>query len=205
MCQQGIIWVQILILHEEFLWSEQSEDASKLAMEQGGGGKAQSALGQDSIDFLANVSHEVRTPLNSIIGFSELMKDERFGAVDANKFREYAGDIHASAMHALSLINDLLDITKIIAGKSDLDFESVDINSLVKQIVSAMRMQAKDRKISLEIDLQAGLPALLADPRSLNQIFLNLLSNAIKFTPKGGGVQVISKLVDEGGGAIKCC
>ncbi|MCF6199109.1 MAG: ATP-binding protein [Hyphomicrobiaceae bacterium] len=211
--------VQILILHEDALKREKlkreelgqtelgrheavnDRDEPVRSSNPGEGGRALSerTFGQDSIDFLANVSHEVRTPLNSIIGFSELMKDERFGAVDANKFREYASDIHSSAMHALSLINDLLDITKIIAGKSDLEFEKVSINKLVRQIVSSMRTQASDRHIRLETNFQAGLPALFADPRSLNQIFLNLLSNAIKFTEKGGQVIVSSQLLEEGG------
>jgi len=203
--------VQILILHEDALKQEELGQEKRERKEAGddeneparssnpGQELAERTLGQDSIDFLANVSHEVRTPLNSIIGFSELMKDERFGAVDANKFRDYASDIHSSAMHALSLINDLLDITKIIAGKSDLEFEKVSINKLIRQIVSAMRIQASDRDIRLETSLQAGLPALLADPRSLNQIFLNLLSNAIKFTEKGGQVLVSSQFLEETG------
>ncbi len=196
--------VQILILHEDALsQAEGGEGTQKTAnhsiAESGRKEVSRHAPGQDSIDFLANVSHEVRTPLNSIIGFSELMKDERFGAVDANKFREYAGDIHSSAMHALSVINDLLDITKIIAGKSDLEFEAVFINELVTQIVSAMRTQASDRDINLKTDLQDSLPALLADPRSLNQIFLNLLSNAIKFTGRGGEVRISSRQMEEGG------
>ncbi len=200
--------VQILILHEDALGCDGgyngAGDDQKKRVNPSVSGKAMNeppgrSPGQDSIDFLANVSHEVRTPLNSIIGFSELMKDERFGAVDAHKFREYAGDIHSSAMHALSVINDLLDITKIIAGKSDLEFEAVSINKLVTQMISVMRTQASDQDINLKTDLQAGLPALMADPRSLNQIFLNLLSNAIKFTAKGGEVSVSSRQLEEGG------
>lgn len=201
--------VQIMILHEDALWQDEELDRGEdLWREENQGqlnGLDQSELagvgkvGQDRIDFLASVSHEVRTPLNSIIGFSELMKDERFGAVDADRFRDYAGDIHASAMHALSLINDLLDITKIMAGKSDLDFESIKINDVIHDAMSTMRTQATRRKISLHTSLQEGLPALYADPRSLKQILLNLVSNAIKFTSAGGEVIVSTHLEADGG------
>ena len=174
--------VQILILHEEALTPIDDTPPSPANEDQdtplGGGG-------QDSLDFLATVSHEVRTPLNSIIGFSELMKDERFGPVDAVKFRDYAEDIHESALHALSLINDLLDITKIVAGKPDLDFEAVDLELSAKKVVKLMRSQAEQRKITVRTSLAKNLPALIADKRALKQILLNLLSNALKFTSPG--------------------
>ncbi len=133
--------VQILILHEDELWhADMQSQAPEIATADHLDGEKQQDIGQDSIDFLATVSHEVRTPLNSIIGFSELMKDERFGAVDVNRFRGYAADIHTSAMHALSLINDLLDITKIIAGKPDLEFAEVHPAALASLTTSGARL-----------------------------------------------------------------
>ena len=204
--------VQILILHEDALWSNeeagQGDDyrhgvdqnrPNGVADERITGLGKPDTVGQDSIDFLASVSHEVRTPLNSIIGFSELMKDARFGPVDGERFRDYAGDIHASAMHALSLINDLLDITKIIAGKPDLHFEPVNLNEVIEDAVSTMRTQAIRRKVQLKISGQEGLPALYADRRAVKQILLNLVSNAIKFTPEQGEVFVSSRLSNKGG------
>lgn len=192
--------VQILILHEDALSQEESFSPSTACVdgerpEENGNKK----MGQDNIDFLATVSHEVRTPLNSIIGFSELMKDERFGAFDGKKFRGYAADIHTSAMHALSLINDLLDITKIMAGKPDLDFETVKVDDVILDAMAAMRAQADRKKITLQTRLEEGLSSLYADRRSLKQILLNLISNAIKFTSPGGRVSVFSSAGERGG------
>ena len=198
--------VQIMILHEDALYHESNAGADR----EPGGRKKQDTCSvddregrRDSLDFLASVSHEVRTPLNSIIGFSELMKDERFGVVDDEKFRGYAKDIHTSAMHALSLINDLLDITKIIAGKPELDFEAVDLNEIIADSLSCMRTQAKRRQITLKSLPGKKLPALYADRRSLKQILLNLLSNGIKFTPPGGQVRISSQRQTDGGILLK--
>ncbi|MCP4934123.1 MAG: HAMP domain-containing histidine kinase [bacterium] len=185
--------VQILILHEDALWQdENSLEAPELARQEYLRDDPQN-IGQDSIDFLATVSHEVRTPLNSIIGFSELMKDERFGTVDVNRFRGYAADIHASAVHALSLINDLLDITKIMAGKPDLEFADVEIDGVIIDALNGMRVQAQKKQIILQFSIEDGLPALYADKRSLKQILLNLISNAVKFTQAGGQVSVSAR------------
>ena len=154
--------VQILILHEDALWQDHNEPkAQEFERNEPSPIDDQKNIGQDSIDFLATVSHEVRTPLNSIIGFSELMKDERFGAVDATRFRGYAADIHASAMHALSLINDLLDITKIMAGKPDLDFEPVEIDTAIIEALNGMRAQASKKQISLQSSIEDGLASPL--------------------------------------------
>ena len=121
------------------------------------------------------------------------MKDERFGAVDVNRFRGYAADIHTSAMHALSLINDLLDITKIIAGKPDLEFADVQIDGVIIDALNGMRAQAQKKQIILQSSIEDGLPALYADKRSLKQILLNLVSNAVKFTQAGGQVSVSAR------------
>jgi signal transduction histidine kinase len=194
--------VQILILHEDMFAQESDQLQTQGRTKQERlAGQDDKTVGQDSIDFLATVSHEVRTPLNSIIGFSELMKDERFGAVDINKFRDYAGDIHVSAMHALSLINDLLDITKIIAGKPDLDLESVKVDEVITDAINTMSTQAERKRITLQAFLEKGVPSLYADRRSIKQIFLNLISNAIKFTAVGGRVSVSSSQ-ERGGGVL---
>ncbi len=186
--------VQILILHEDAFWQDDKRPKEpEMGDQEHLDEDDQKNIGQDSIDFLATVSHEVRTPLNSIIGFSELMKDERFGAVDANRFRGYAADIHASAIHALSLINDLLYITKIIAGKPDLDFAEVKIDGVIIDALNGMRTQARKKQITLQSSIEDGLPALFADKRSLKQILLNLVSNAVKFTEPGGQVSVSAR------------
>lgn len=146
----------------------------------------------DSVDFLARVSHEIRTPLNSIIGFSELMKDPSLGQNDIRVLREYAGDIHTSAMHALSLVNDLLDITKIMAGKPDLALAPVSANEVARAALKLMKPQLEQKRILLTAALEEHMPMLLADRRSLMQILLNLVSNAIKFSSPGGRIAVSS-------------
>ena len=150
------------------------------------------------LDFLAKVSHEVRTPLNSILGFSELMLEERLGAIGNARYKGYVEDIHQSGLYALSLLNDLLDISKIDAGKFDLDFTAVDLPELVETCVNSLQPLAKRERILLRTSLALNLPAVIADRRRLKQILLNLLSNAIKFTNAGGQVIVSARLIDGG-------
>ena len=150
------------------------------------------------LDFLAKVSHEVRTPLNSILGFSELMLEERLGAIGNARYKGYVEDIHQSGLYALSLLNDLLDISKIDAGKFDLDFTAVDLPELVEACVNSLQPLAKRERILLRTSLALNLPAVIADSRRLKQILLNLLSNAIKFTNAGGQVIVSARLIDGG-------
>ena len=150
------------------------------------------------LDFLAKVSHEVRTPLNSILGFSELMLEERLGAIGNARYKGYVEDIHQSGLYALSLLNDLLDISKIDAGKIDLDFTAVDLPELVEACVNSLQPLAKRERILLRTSLALNLPAVIADRRRLKQILLNLLSNAIKFTNAGGQVIVSARLIDGG-------
>jgi signal transduction histidine kinase len=150
------------------------------------------------LDFLAKVSHEVRTPLNSILGFSELMLEERLGAIGNARYKGYVEDIHQSGLYALSLLNDLLDISKIDAGKFDLDFTAVDLPELVEACVNSLQPLAKRERILLRTSLAFNLPAVIADRRRLRQILLNLLSNAIKFTNAGGQVIVSARLIDGG-------
>ncbi len=156
------------------------------------------ALATRRLDFLAKVSHEVRTPLNSILGFTELMLEERLGPISNPRYKGYIEDIHQSGLYALSLLNDLLDISKIEAGKFELDFTAVDVLELVEECVHSLQPIAKRERIVLRTSLPPNLPAVLADRRRLKQIMLNLLSNAIKFTKQGGQVIVGAKLSDEG-------
>jgi len=147
-------------------------------------------------DFLAKISHEIRTPLNAIIGFSEVMMTEQFGPLGSDRYREYMKDIHSSGEHLVSLINDLLDLSKIEAGKLDLVFASVNLNELVRQCVALMQPQANQQRIIIRSSLSATLPPVVADARSVRQIVLNLLSNSIKFTGAGGQVIVSTALTD---------
>jgi PAS domain S-box-containing protein len=149
-------------------------------------------------DFLAKVSHEVRTPLNAIIGFAEVMREERFGPLGSERYKEYLKDIHTSGEHVLSLVNDLLDLSKIEAGKMELDVERIDANAMIAECVSIMQPQANRSRVVIRLSLWPRLPRVLADGRSLRQILLNLLSNAVKFNEAGGQVIVSSALTDAG-------
>ena len=148
------------------------------------------------LGFLAKVSHEVRTPLNSIIGFAELMLQERFGPIGNKRYTGYVEDIHQSGLYALSLLNDLLDISKIEAGKFELNFTAGDVPEIVEDCVASLQPLAKRSRIVLRTSLASDLPTVVADPRRLKQILLNLLTNAIKFTREGGQVIVSGTLVD---------
>jgi PAS domain S-box-containing protein len=163
---------------------------------------AERASSQKS-DFLAKISHEIRTPLNAIIGFSEVMMEERFGPIGNERYREYLKDIHASGGHLVSLINDLLDLSKIEAGKLDLVFASVNLNQLVAQCVALMQPQANQQRIIIRSSLFATLPPVSADARSVRQIVLNLLSNSIKFTGAGGQVIVSTAATERGEVALR--
>ena len=149
-------------------------------------------------EFLAKISHEIRTPLNAIIGFSEVMMEERFGPIGNERYRQYLKDIHSSGGHLVSLLNDLLDLSKIEAGKLELTFARVDLNELMQQCVALMQPQANRERIIIRTSLAPTLPPVVADARSVRQIVLNLLSNSIKFTGAGGQVIVSTALNDDG-------
>jgi PAS domain S-box-containing protein len=161
---------------------------------------AEKASSQKS-DFLAKVSHEIRTPLNAIIGFSEIMLEERFGAVGSERYRGYLRDINTSGEHLMSILNDLLDLSKIEAGKFDFQFDAVDINDIIQKCVAIMQGQANRQRIILRTSLPTTVPNIVADARSMRQIILNLLSNAIKFTP-GGGQVIVSTIYDPTGEVV---
>ena len=140
-------------------------------------------------EFLANMSHELRTPLNAIIGFSEVLRDGLMGELTEQQ-RGFISDIFGSGKHLLSLINDILDLSKVEAGKMTLDLEPVPVASLFVNSLSIIREKAASRRIRLDLDLGAAedLGTIQADPRKVKQILYNLLSNAVKFTPEGGQV-----------------
>jgi signal transduction histidine kinase len=154
-------------------------------------------------DFLARISHEIRTPLNAVIGFSEVMMEERFGPIGNERYRGYLKDIHASGGHLVSLVNDLLDLSKIEAGKLDLTFTRVDLNGLVQQCVALMQPQANRERIIIRTSLAPALPPVMVDARSIRQIALNLLSNSIKFTGAGGQVIVSTAVADHGEAVLR--
>jgi two-component system cell cycle sensor histidine kinase PleC len=138
--------------------------------------------------FLAQMSHELRTPLNAILGFSEVMKAEIFGPHAVAAYKDYSGDIHNSGVHLLNLINEILDLSRIEAGRYELNEESVSLNRVVEDCHHLLKLRAGNRGITIHEMFEPDLPKLWADERAARQICLNLLSNAIKFTPQGGEI-----------------
>jgi two-component system, NtrC family, sensor kinase len=150
---------------------------------------------QHKSEFLANMSHELRTPLNAIIGFSEVLTEHMFGELN-EKQEEYLKDIHASGQHLLSLINDILDLSKIEAGRMELEVADFDLPAAIDNALTLVRERAGRRGIALHQAVDERLGAIRADERKLKQVLLNLLSNAIKFTPEGGRIEVRALPVD---------
>jgi signal transduction histidine kinase len=149
-------------------------------------------------DMLARISHEVRTPLNAIIGFAEVMIGERFGALGNERYVHYMKDIRASGERVISIINDLLDLSRIETGKLDLTFASQNLNDLVEQCVTVMQAQANRERIIIRTSLAQMLPPVTADARALRQIILNLVGNSINLANAGGQVIVSTALSDFG-------
>ncbi|EJF90591.1 sensor histidine kinase [Bartonella tamiae] len=142
-------------------------------------------------EFLANMSHELRTPLNAIIGFSEIMVQSTFGPLGSERYHEYMNDIHNSGKHLLNLINDILDMSKIEAGRFMLDRKKTDLAPIISEALRTLAPQAREKSISIHSEIASNLHGEI-DQRAILQVILNLLSNAIKFTPSGGKVDVIS-------------
>jgi two-component system, cell cycle sensor histidine kinase PleC len=140
-------------------------------------------------EFLANMSHELRTPLNAVNGFSEIMLREMFGPLGDERYVDYVKDIHTSGEHLLALINDILDMSKIEAGKMTLQKEPIDLPETIEQCMRIVRGRADEKDIRVQIDVDDA-PEIDADPRALKQVILNLASNAVKFTPEGGRISV---------------
>jgi two-component system, cell cycle sensor histidine kinase PleC len=140
--------------------------------------------------FLATMSHELRTPLNAILGFSEVMKSELFGPHSVAQYKEYSVDIHSSGQHLLDIINEILDLSRIEAGRYELTEEAIDLASMADDCVHLLDLRARNKMITLKTLLEQGLPKLWADERAVRQIIINLLANGIKFTPQGGEVTI---------------
>jgi signal transduction histidine kinase len=153
------------------------------------------AASQHKSEFLANMSHELRTPLNAIIGFSEVLTERMFGELN-EKQDEYLKDIHASGQHLLSLINDILDLSKIEAGRMELEVTDFDLPLAIDHALALVRERAARRSIALHPTVDERLGRVQGDERKIRQVLLNLLSNAIKFTPEGGRIEVRAKPVN---------
>jgi two-component system, cell cycle sensor histidine kinase PleC len=148
---------------------------------------------QAKSEFLANMSHELRTPLNAIIGFSEIMESGMFGPLGADKYHEYCRDIRDSGNYLLDVINDILDMSKIEAGRAKLAFEEIVLNEVLEEAIRVLSARAEEKRLLLQVDVFPAIN-LMADRRALKQIALNLLSNAVKFTPEGGRVRVRGRI-----------
>ncbi|WP_370152674.1 sensor histidine kinase [Ferrovibrio sp.] len=154
-------------------------------------------------NFLATMSHELRTPLNAIIGFADIMRQRLFGPVGSDRYTGYIEGIVTSGEHLLALINDVLDMSRIEAGRLELAEEDVRLDLAIEEAAALVAVTADSKGIQLRRAVPAGLPAIHADPRVLRQMLLNLLSNAIKFTPEGGQVEVAAALLSDGDVAIR--
>jgi signal transduction histidine kinase len=150
--------------------------------------------------FLASMSHELRTPLNAIIGFSEVLLDASLGPLPAEEQQEFLTNILTSGKHLLRLINDILDLSKIEAGKMELHCKAVDVADAIEEVLATVKPLAHKKRIQLAGESPGGLPPAWADAPRLKQILFNLLSSAIKFTPEGGRVWVTARRVDQWGG-----
>lgn len=180
---------KILKTAQENLEKEVEARTAELAKAQ----KAALASNKAKSDFLANMSHELRTPLNHIIGFTELIISKNFGDLSETQ-EEYLNDVHESAYHLLSLVNDILDISKIEAGKTQLQTTVIDIEELLKKSLTMLKEKALKHSIKTAINIDDIPKTITADERKLKQIMYNILSNAVKFTPDGGQVSITSEL-----------
>jgi signal transduction histidine kinase len=153
---------------------------------------------QMNTDFLAQVNHELRTPLNAIIGFSEVMQQERFGPLGNTQYQTYVKDIHESGAYLLSIVNDLLELSRVESGKLELNFTAVDLDEVGSHAIRMLSEDAGKGKVTLRKDVQSGLPNVVADLRAMRQIVMNLVSNAVKYTDGGGEVVVSAALSPQG-------
>jgi signal transduction histidine kinase len=169
-------------------------DLNRMSAELGRLVREVEAANRNKSAFLANMSHELRTPLNAIIGFSEVLIEQMFGDVNAKQL-EYLRDIHASGHHLLALINDVLDLSKIEAGRMELELQRFHLPELLDNSLMLVRERAASHGLQLTLDVQDSLGTWVADPRKLKQVVLNLLSNAVKFTPAGGSVTLQARRI----------
>ncbi len=176
-------------LIEQLFRAKRESDAARARAEEANRAKSH---------FLANMSHELRTPLNAIIGFSEIMESNMFGPLGSARYTEYAKDIHDSGRHLLSVIDDILDIAKIEAGKYTVQIENVDIAAIIDWSVDMVRTRTNEKHQKITRHVPNSLPVLRADQRAMRQVVLNLLSNAMKFTPERGEIGIDVELGDQG-------
>jgi signal transduction histidine kinase len=182
---------------KEALAAELADAAEQLA---GARDYAQKASKAKS-EFLANMSHELRTPLNAIVGFSDIVRNQLLGPMRPAKYAEYVDDIHKSGLHLLDLINNLLDLAKIEAGKHDFHDTEIDLGRLTENALRFVEMQARKGAVSLRTEIDPAI-GLVGDERALTQVLTNLLSNAVKFTGPGGSVTAFAHEVSGGGVAL---
>jgi two-component system, cell cycle sensor histidine kinase PleC len=175
--------------HSQQKLERQAEEVADLAEKYADEKTRAEEANQAKSKFLANMSHELRTPLNAIIGFSEIMESGMFGPLGTDRYREYCSDIHQSGQYLLDVINDILDMSKIEAGRIRLDPEQVELESFLNDAMRVVSGRADDKRITLSARIGRGI-RLTADHRLLKQIILNLLSNAVKFTPEGGRITI---------------
>jgi len=184
-------------VHTEIVAREQTADQLRSARDQ-----AEIANAAKS-QFLANMSHELRTPLNAIIGFSEIMNGEIFGPLGNEQYKDYVGDIHESGTHLLSIINDILDLSKVEADSYDLAEDELDVALVLDACGRMIRTRAQSGELTLSVEIEPELPKLVADERALKQMIINLVSNAVKFTPQGGSVALRARLEADGRVALE--
>ncbi|HEY0236727.1 MAG TPA: ATP-binding protein [Afipia sp.] len=173
----------------------QARELADLALKYGEEKQRAEEANQTKSKFLANMSHELRTPLNAIIGFSEIMGSGLFGALGSEKYQEYCHDIRSSGNYLLEVINDILDMSKIEAGRMTLDLEPVDLADTLTESLRVVSGRAETKNLLVEADIEGSIP-VVADRRAMKQIAVNLLSNAVKFTPDGGRVVVRTRILE---------
>jgi len=160
------------------------------------------AANQAKSTFLANMSHELRTPLNAIIGFSEMMMKETFGPLGNAKYSEYLGDVHSSACHLLEIINEVLDMSKIEAGRVELDEEYFDIRQMIDSVSRMMASRAFSSGLKINENVAPDLPRIYADPRLVRQILINLVTNAVKYSKADGAIDIKAFRAENGNMAL---
>lgn len=163
------------------------------------------AANESKTQFLAGMSHELRTPLNAIIGFADLMRLQLLGPLEPPRYLDYVHDIHGSGVHLLTMINELLDMAKIEAGRFDLHEDVIDLGAIGVEVLRMLRQSIETARVGLKIAMPATLPFIRADEQQVRRVLVNLLSNAIKFTPAGGGITLCACELEDGGLELCVC